>query len=147
MTYVHVRTRFGIVSLALLTLLTLGIGGYMAIERWSFFDALYMTIVTFTTVGYAEVHPLSNAGRVLTTFLMVGGVGVMLCTLSAVVQTIVEEEALKGFVRRRRMKTRLARLHDHFILCGFGRVGKETALAFRGESVAVTCWCLRTPAH
>ena len=64
--------------LALTFLLIIGISGYMLIEGWSLLDAVYMTVVTFTTVGYEEVHPLSDNGRIFTTFLMVAGVGVML---------------------------------------------------------------------
>ena len=77
----------------------------MRIEGWSFLDAAYMTIVTFTTVGYEEVHPLSSTGRVFTMFMMVVGVGVMLYILTSVVQIVVEEEILRTLFRRRRMRT------------------------------------------
>jgi voltage-gated potassium channel len=122
-------------SLALAALFVAGVLGYRLIEGWSLLDAAYMTVVTFTTVGYDEVRPLSNEGRIFNIFLMVGGVGVMLYILTRVVRTVVEEEVLKSFVRRRRMKTRLAGLNKHFILCGFGRVGREVALDFQKEGV------------
>ena len=67
----------------------MAIAGYMLIEGWSFLDAAYMTVVTFTTVGYEEVRPLSSIGRVFTMFLMVAGVGVMLYILTSVVQLMV----------------------------------------------------------
>ena len=114
--------------------MAMGILGYMRIEGWSFLDAAYMTIVTFTTVGYEEVHPLSSTGRVFTMFMMVVGVGVMLYILTSVVQIVVEEEILRTLFRRRRMRTQMAKLRNHFIVCGFGRVGREVALTLQQES-------------
>ena len=130
-----VKYRFMILALA--SLIATGIFGYMGIEGWSFLDALYMTIITFTTVGYGEVRPLSDAGRIFTTFLMIGGVGAMLYALTLVVQRVVEEEFLRSFLRRRRMESRLSRMSDHFIVCGFGRVGRSVAEAFLRESEQV----------
>ncbi len=121
-------------GLALLfTLLAIGVAGYILIEGWSFLDSFYMTVLTFTTVGFHEVHSLSDTGRMFTIFLMVAGVGAMLYFLSSLMQAIVEHEALRSFVRRRRMRTRLAGERNHYILCGFGRVGKEVAVAFQRE--------------
>lgn len=70
--------RFLRVAYALLAVLAIGVFGYMTIEGWPFLDALYMTVITVSTVGYAEVHGLSTAGRVFTIVLIVGGVGLML---------------------------------------------------------------------
>ena len=108
----------------------------MLIEGWSFLDAAYMTVVTFTTVGYEEVRPLSSIGRVFTMFLMVAGVGVMLYILTSVVQLMVAQEVLRSLVRRRRMRSRMARLSGHFIVCGFGRVGRAVALTLQEQSAA-----------
>ena len=130
-------TRFGLVILALASFVATGIFGYMGIEGWSFLDALYMTILTFTTVGYDEVRPLSTQGRIFTTFLMIGGVGTMLYTLTAVVQYVVEEEFVRSILRRNRMGKRLSRLRDHFIVCGFGRVGQSVAETFISEGAHV----------
>ena len=114
----------------------MAIAGYILIEGWSFLDAAYMTVVTFTTVGYEEVRPLSSIGRVFTMFLMVGGVGVMLYILTSVVQLMVAQEVLRSLVRRRRMRSRMARLSGHFIVCGFGRVGRAVALTLQEQSTA-----------
>ena len=114
--------------------MAMGILGFMRSEGWSFPDAAYMTIVTFTTVGYEEVHPLSSTGRVFTMFVIVVGVGVMLYILTRVVQIVVEEEILRTLFRRRRMRTQMAKLRNHFIVCGFGRVGREVALTLQQES-------------
>ena len=130
-----VKYRFMILALA--ALIATGVFGYMGIEGWSFLDAMYMTILTFTTVGYAEVRPLSDAGKVFTTFLMIGGVGTMLYALTLVVQGVMEEEFLRSFLRRQRMESRLSRMRDHFIVCGFGRVGRSVAEAFLRDSEQV----------
>ena len=114
-----------------------GVAGYMAIEGWSPFDAVYMTVVTMTTVGYEEVRPLSPAGRIFNLLVMVGGVGIMLYILTVTVQSVVEDEIFGGFVRRRRMKAKIDALEHHFILCGYGRVGREVAAAFQGEDAAL----------
>lgn len=121
--------------LALAALVALGVAGYMLIEGWSFLDAVYMTILTFTTVGYEEVRPLSQTGRVFNMLIMVGGVGVMLYILTSVVHMVVAQQALRHLVRRRRMRTRISRLSGHFIVCGFGRVGKAVALTLEEQSV------------
>ena len=121
-----------LVALAVLT--AVAIAGYMLIEGWSLLDAAYMTVVTFTTVGYEEVHPLSSAGRIFTMFLMVAGVGVMLYILTSVMHLIVTQEVLRNLVRRRRMRARMARLSGHFIVCGFGRVGRAVAATLQEQS-------------
>ena len=123
--------------LALAVLTAVAIAGYMLIEGWSLLDAAYMTVVTFTTVGYEEVHPLSSTGRVFTMFLMVAGVGVMLYILTSVMHLIVAQELLRNLVRRRRMRSRMARLSGHFIVCGFGRVGRAVAFTLQEQSAEV----------
>ena len=92
-----------------------------------------MTVVTMTTVGYEEVRPLSQAGRAFNLFVMLGGVGLMLYILTVTVQAVVEDEVLKGLFRRRRMRSKIEALEQHYILCGYGRVGREVAAIFRGE--------------
>ena len=120
--------------LALAGLVVVAIAGYMLIEGWSLLDAAYMTILTFTTVGYEEVHPLSSAGRVFNMVIMVAGVGVMLYILTSVVHMIVAQEVLRGLVRRHRMRTQMAKLSGHFIVCGYGRVGSAVALTLQEQS-------------
>jgi len=127
------RWRFLRILYALLFILTLGVIGYMFIEGWTFLDALYMTVVTISTVGYEEVHVLTQAGRIFTILLIIGGVGVMLYTLTAFVQYLLEGN-LANMLGRRRMKERIGKLKDHIILCGFGQVGQEVARAFRNEN-------------
>jgi voltage-gated potassium channel len=75
---------------ALVAILAIGSGGYMLIEGWGLLDALYMTVITITTVGYLEVHALSETGRIFTIFLLFGGVGGALYALTAIVQFVME---------------------------------------------------------
>jgi voltage-gated potassium channel len=117
---------------ALIFIVAIGVIGYRVIEGWSFLDSLYMTITTITTVGFAEVHPLSMAGKIFTIFLIIGGVGVALYVLTTIVQYILEGQ-FGITMGRRRIKARIARLKGHFILCGYGRVGQEIARTFNEE--------------
>ena len=119
---------------ALVIIIIAGVIGYIVIEEWSFIDALYMTIVTITTVGYAEVHPLSVGGRIFSIFLIVGGVSGALYTVSAIVGYVIEGH-LGTTLGRRRMERNIAKLREHFILCGYGRVGQEIARIFTEEGV------------
>ncbi len=121
--------------ITLAVLLAIGISGYMLIEGWSLLDAAYMTVLTFTTVGFAEVRPLSQEGRIFTIFTMVAGVGVLLYVLTSAVHMVVGQEALRNLVRRHAMRTRISRLNGHYIVCGFGRVGRAVALKLQDEGV------------
>ncbi len=111
-----------------------GVVGYLVIERWSLLDAVYMTVITVTTVGFREVQPLSTAGRLFTIVLVLFGVGTAFYLLTAAVALIVEAD-LPGVFGYRRMRQKIQSLSDHYILCGFGRVGQEIAREFRQRSV------------
>ena len=124
------RLLFGICVLVFIV--AIGVIGYELIERWSFIDALYMTIITITTVGFAEVHLLSEGGKIFSIFIIIGGVGSALYILTATVQFILEGQ-FGITMGRRRMKAKIARLKGHFILCGYGRVGQEIARTFSEE--------------
>jgi voltage-gated potassium channel len=119
---------------ALVAIVIIGVIGYMVIEGWAFLDAIYMTVTTITTVGFREVHPLSDAGRIFSIFIIIGGVGGALYVLTTIMGYILEGQ-FGITLGRRRMKTRIAKLKDHFILCGYGRVGQEIARAFSDEGV------------
>ncbi len=119
---------------ALVSIIVIGVIGYMLIEGWSPLDSIYMTIITITTVGYSEVHTLSAGGRIFSIFLIIGGVGGALYTLTGIVQYVVEGNIGTTWGRRR-MKAKIAQLKGHFILCGFGRVGEEIAHTFHEEGV------------
>ncbi|MEJ2635944.1 MAG: potassium channel protein [Calditrichia bacterium] len=107
--------------LFLLGVILFGSFGYMILEGWDFFDALYMTIISITTTGYSEVHPLSPAGRILTLLVIVVGVITIAYIGGRVAQFFVERYVF----RRRRMLKKLNALRAHYIICGFGRMGKK----------------------
>ena len=119
---------------ALIAIVAFGVIGYMVIEGWAFLDALYMTVITITTVGYTEVHPLTSGGRIFSIFLIVGGVGGALYIITGIVRYVVEGN-IGTIWERRRMKNKIADLKGHFILCGLGRVGEEIARTFEAEKV------------
>jgi voltage-gated potassium channel len=119
---------------ALILLIFIGTAGYMLVEEWSFSDSIFMTIISISTVGYSEIHPLSSAGRVFTIFLIVAGVGLAFYILTSVVQNVIEQ-GVQGVFRRQSMENRISRLKDHFIICGYGRVGKEVAAVFSENKV------------
>jgi voltage-gated potassium channel len=123
-----------VAALLLPTLLVLGVAGYMLIEGWSFLDAIYMTVTAVTTVGFREVQPLSDGGRIFTIFLILFGVGVAFYILTTLVATVVEGD-LGLALGARRMKGRIEALRDHYILCGFGRVGEEIAREFTDRKI------------
>lgn len=105
----------------------LGTMSYLLIEDgWTLLDALYMTVITITTVGYREVHPLSPGGQVFTMVLAVTGLGVVLYTLARVGQAVFEGE-LANVLGKRRMMNRIDELEDHYVICGFGKVGRPVA--------------------
>ncbi len=95
-------------------------------------DAVYMTVITVTTVGYGETHPLSPAGRLFTIGLIGGGVVIALYALGIFAEVLSSGE-LAAYRKGRRMDQRLSALRDHFILCGYGRAGTHIAAAFDAE--------------
>ena len=92
-------------------------------EKWSLLDSLYMVAITLTTVGFGEVHPMSNAGQVLTLGLVVFGVSGALYAVAAIAEYIAEGHFAEG-IRRRRLNRLVSRLSGHYVVCGFGRMGR-----------------------
>src|SRR6476469_9788254 len=119
--------RLSLILLAILTTLLIGTVGFTVIEHYPPFDAFYMTLTTMTTVGYMEIHPLSRAGRVFNSFLIFFGVTTIFIAIGAMTQTIIELE-FGDAIGKRRNKRMIDKLKDHFIICGYGRVGRGAAL-------------------
>ena len=124
----------GVVLLVLWTLV--GTIGFTFIEGWSLFDSFYMTILTISTVGYGEVHPLTGPGRIFTSLLIVLGISTAVYTFTRLGQVVLEGE-LQGVLGRKRMKKEVAKLKDHYIVCGFGRIGKSVADGLQAEGYPV----------
>jgi voltage-gated potassium channel len=120
--------------LLLLCVLLLGVVGYTVIEGWPLLDAVYMTVISITTVGFHEIQPLDNEGRIFTIFLILFGVGVAFYILTSLVATVIEGD-LGMILGVRRMKGKIEALRDHYILCGFGRVGERIAREFTDRRI------------
>jgi voltage-gated potassium channel len=118
------RLATGIATFAVL--IAVGTAGYEIIERFSFLDALYMTVTTVSTVGNREVAPLDTGGQIFTIFLVLFGVGTAFYLLTTFVALVIEGD-LSAALGVTRMKGRIEQLKDHHILCGYGRVGEEIA--------------------
>lgn len=122
----HIFGSFKVPLVLLASAITIGTIGYRLIEGWPLLDGLYMAVVTLTTVGFREVHPLSTAGRIFTIGLILTGVLGVLTTVAIVAQNIMSGE-LSEPLRRRRMQRRIDALRDHYIICAYGRVGRAAA--------------------
>lgn len=124
-------TRHLLISVVLSALIIiLGTAGYMLIEDWGILDALYMTVITIPTVGYREVHDVGAVGRIFSIFLIFSGVGFTLYVAAAVVQFMVEGR-IRVIMGRRRLDKQLNRLKNHYIICGYGRIGRVLARNLR----------------
>jgi len=112
--------KVSIIVLALLV--TLGCLGYMGIEGWGFLDALYMTVITLATIGFQEVHPLSQPGKIFTMVLIVFGVSVLGYIVGSLAQIMFEGQ-FQRIMGRKKVEKRIEALRNHYIVCGFGRMG------------------------
>ncbi len=128
--------RFFATAGKLVGLLALGTGGYMVIEGMSVLDALYMTVITLSTVGYGEVQPLTPEGKIFTVALILGAAGVALYLLAQMAKTLVETN-LRELLTRRGMTKEIDQLRDHVIVCGFGRFGRIVADELRTNDIEV----------
>ncbi len=126
--------RFVKILILLFFIIVLGVVGFMQIEGWPFLDSLFMTIITMSTVGYREIHPLSNQGKIFAIILIVLGVGSFFYIITSSAEYIVAGY-LKGVLGRRKMKKNIDVLNKHYIICGFGRVGEQVALELLREKV------------
>ena len=116
--------RFLFVALAITAVLAIGTAGFMLIEGYSLFNAFYMTLLTMTTVGYGD--SFHSSGRIFNSFLLVVGVTTILVAIGAMTQTIIEVEFGEALGKRRN-KRMIEKLENHFIICGYGRVGRGAA--------------------
>lgn len=111
------------ISITLLFLVILwGTIGYYAVEDMPFFEAFYMTVITISTVGFSEIQPLSDVGRVITVIIIISGISVLTYTLGQVARIFVEGEITR-ILGRRKLEKQISQLADHYIICGYGRIG------------------------
>ena len=116
-------THLIIVVLFSVLLVALGTVGYMLIENWSMLDSLYMTVITLSTIGYGEVHAVSQTGRIFTLVLIFLGVGFFLYVIGNVVQFLVEGR-IRLVLGRLKLDKKIGQLNNHYIVCGYGRMGR-----------------------
>ena len=126
-----------LVKLATLVVLILAAGtvGYTLIEDdWSLFDGFYMTLITLTTIGYGEVHDLTVAGRIFTTFIIIMGLGAAATVLGQIARIMIEDNLSENW-RNRRTAKQISRMKNHVIICGFGRIGKAISRELMGMGI------------
>lgn len=131
----HPLRRFRLPAVLLALVLIAGVAGYMLIEGWDLLDAFYMTIITISTVGYREVHQLSNTGEIFTAMLIVVGVGTMLYGFGVFAETLTDNSFVI-YRRERQLERSLNQLRDHFIICGYGRIGTQIVAEFEQHHIA-----------
>src|SRR5208283_642733 len=115
--------RLKALMLALLIVFFTGVSGYELIEGWSTLDALYMTVITLSSVGFNEVHPLSTNGKIFTMFLILGGTGVLVYGVSTITAFVVGGE-FSNVLRRRKMQNKISKLNEHYVVCGADQTGR-----------------------
>ncbi len=128
----HPLRQLRVALLALVLVVLSGVVGYMSIEGWSLLDALYMTLTTMTTVGFMEVHPLSQAGRAFTMLLVVFGVMVLFYTIGKLAQIMFEGQ-LQRYIGRQKVEKKIESLNGHYIICGYGRIGSLICKEFAAK--------------
>jgi len=126
--------RFRLAVILLGIVIVVGVAGYMLIEGWDLLDSFYMVIITISTVGYTEVHPQSAPGRLFTTGLIVVGVATMLYGFGVFAETLADN-AFGRYRRERQLQRELNQLRDHFIICGYGRIGTQVVAEFEDHKV------------
>ena len=116
----------------LLLLVSVGTTGYMTIEGWRILDSFYMTVITLGTVGFKEVHDLSDAGKLFTVLLIIFGVTVLGYTVTKLAQIMFEGQ-FQRYIGRQKVKKRIESLQDHYIICGYGRIGSLICREFAAK--------------
>lgn len=128
-------TKHLIVSAILLSsVIIIGTGGYVVFEGWPFIDALYMSVITLTTVGFEEVHELGPSGRIFTILLVICGVFFFMYAAASFVEFLVEGQ-IRNIFGRRTLNRKIKRTKDHYIVCGYGRIGKVLCRNFIEQGV------------
>ncbi|MBT3193381.1 MAG: potassium channel family protein, partial [Verrucomicrobia bacterium] len=125
-------------ALSLMAILSVGTTGYHLIEGWEWLDCLYMTVITISTVGFGELHPLSDGARLFTVLLIIVGVGTMAVAISILFETVFQRQ-MRLFMEKRSMQKEIDKLTEHIIVCGYGRMGRNiaNALSKTGRTVVV----------
>lgn len=124
--------QFRLALMALVALIVLGTLGYHILMRWPILDSLYMTVITLATVGYKEVHPLDPTGKIFTIVMIVFGVSIVFWAGASLIEAVVGEQMWHAF-QRKRMDKHISAIRDHYIVCGYGRMGQQIIKDFRHQ--------------
>ncbi len=126
------RLRYAIIGIALI--LILGTVGYRFIEGWTLLNSFYMTLITISTVGFREIAPLTNLGKIFTMVIILAGICTAAYTLATAIEFMVEGHFF-GLMGRRAMERKYTQLEKHYIICGYGRVGRQIARELKASNV------------
>jgi voltage-gated potassium channel len=132
---VHPLLRFRLPLILLGVVILFGVSGYMLVNRWDLLDSIYMVIITISTVGYGEVHPQGAPGRIFSMVLIMVGVATMLYGIGVFAEALADN-AFGIYRRERQLQRDLDRLRDHFIICGYGRMGTQIVAEFEDHGVS-----------
>jgi len=115
-------------------LFTISVIGYIIIEGYNFIEAFYMTVISITTAGYLEVHPLSDAGRLFTSFVLLTNIGLFFYGATRIVAHVIEGE-FRNFFKNYNVEKQINILDNHVIVCGYGRTGKQVCLELQADRI------------
>ncbi|MBN1550411.1 potassium channel protein [bacterium] len=127
--------KLWIFALIMILIVAFGVIGFRIIEKWDYLDALYMTIITLTTIGFGEIKPLSSEGRLFTIILIAGGMSAIVFAARSATQILLEGQ-LQKYIGRRKMERSVRKMKNHYILCGFGRTGRKICDELRTANVS-----------
>lgn len=130
------KRRIGQIALSIATVIGIGCVGYITTAHYTFMEALYMALTTITTIGYGEVAPLGANGRLFNMFYIVIGVATLLVAIGVLTQAMIELE-LSGYFQNRRRRRMIDNLTGHFIVCGYGRVGRSASEELKKSGVPI----------
>lgn len=120
------RSKLYLAFFLIIAVLLLGIFGYRIISNYDWVDAIYMTIITVTTVGFSEVRPLDTASKIFTVFLIISSVFILAFALSVITEHILSRNSLQ-LLKKKKVKNKISSLKSHVIICGFGRNGIQAS--------------------
>ncbi|MEN8905132.1 MAG: potassium channel family protein [Clostridiales bacterium] len=122
------------VILSIIMVLFIGTTGYMVIEKWSFYESFYMTVITITTVGFGETKPLSDLGRIFTIFLIFIGLGTAATFATMLTKGLIDKE-LRSYFGTNKLRRQIEKMENHYIICGFGNIGRTIADTFKNHKI------------
>ncbi len=130
----NLKKSVGTAIICIIAIFFIGIIGYHFIEGWNLLDSIYMMVITFSTIGYGEVKGLSSHGRIFTMFLILFGVGTGAYMMQGIARLIIEGD-LRKMLEQQKLQRQLDKLKEHYIVCGYGKIGKVIVLELIEASI------------